>query len=57
MPEKECAGKPEVLLELLNGLMADSARREDMSRNLREMAVPDASEHIYQTLVGLMKKG
>ena len=56
LPEKECSGKPEVLLELLTGLMADSIRREDMSRNLREMAVPDASEHIYRTLVELMNR-
>ena len=35
----------------MTGLLSDAPRREAMSRALRDMAVPDAAEQIYQTLV------
>ena len=36
-------------------LLNHPEKREAMAKALREMAIPDASEHIYQTLVGLLK--
>ena len=46
----------EKLYALMTGLLSDAPRREAMSRALRDMAVPDAAEQIYQTLVRLMEK-
>ena len=37
-------------------LLGDGARRETMSRALRDMGVPDAAEQIYKTLTGLLEK-
>ena len=53
LPEGESSG--EKLYELIDSLMKDEKRREDMSRALREMAVPDAAEQIYGVLQDLMK--
>ncbi|MEQ2457374.1 undecaprenyldiphospho-muramoylpentapeptide beta-N-acetylglucosaminyltransferase [Flavonifractor hominis] len=55
LPESESSG--EKLYELIRTLLDDAPRRENMSRALREMAVPDAAEQIYHTLTGLMEKG
>ena len=54
LPEGESSG--EKLYALMTGLLSDAPRREAMSRALRDMAVPDAAEQIYQTLVRLMEK-
>ena len=54
LPEGESSG--ETLYALMTGLLSDAPRREAMSRALRDMAVPDAAEQIYQTLVRLMEK-
>ena len=54
LPEGESSG--EKLYALMTGLLSDTPRREAMSRALRDMAVPDAAEQIYQTLVRLMEK-
>ena len=40
----------------MSGLLNDSGKREQMAAALRKMAVSDASEQIYQTLLGLMKR-
>ena len=37
-------------------LMRERNRREKMSRALTEMAVPDAGEKIYETLMEIVKK-
>ncbi len=55
LPEGESSG--EKLYALMTGLLSDAPRREAMSRALRDMAVPDAAEQIYQTLVRLMENG
>lgn len=54
LPEGESSG--EKLYQLIDELLSDRARREEMSRALREMAVPDAAEQIYQTLLSLVRK-
>ena len=54
LPEGESSG--EKLYALMTGLLSDAPRREALSRALRDMAVPDAAEQIYQTLVRLMEK-
>ena len=36
-------------------LLREKDRREKMIRALKDMAVPDASEKIYETLIGIMK--
>ena len=54
LPEGESSG--EKLYSLMTKLLGDSARRETMSRALRDMGVPDAAEHIYKTLTGLLEK-
>ena len=54
LPEGESSG--EKLYALISELLADAPRREAMSRALRDMAVPDAAEQIYQTLVRLLEK-
>ncbi len=52
LPEGESSG--EKLYALMTGLLSAA---EAMSRALRDMAVPDAAEQIYQTLVRLMENG
>ena len=54
LPEGESSG--EKLYSLITKLLGDSARRETMSRALRDMGVPDAAEQIYKTLTGLLEK-
>ena len=48
--------KNSVLPILAAALLRDPARRDSMIRALNSMAVPDAGEKIYQTLMGLLKK-
>ena len=36
-------------------ILREKDRREKMVRALKDMAVPDASEKIYETLMGIMK--
>ena len=52
LPEGACSG--ESLYQTAAGLLADPDRREEMSRALRAMAVPDAAEQIYGVLTGLL---
>ncbi|MBM6925127.1 undecaprenyldiphospho-muramoylpentapeptide beta-N-acetylglucosaminyltransferase [Pseudoflavonifractor phocaeensis] len=54
LPESQSSG--ETLYALVKELLADPARRENMSRALRQMGSPDAAERIYQTLVALLEK-
>ena len=54
LPESESSG--EKLYSLITKLLGDGARRETMSRALRDMGVPDAAEQIYKTLTGLLEK-
>ena len=54
LPEGESSG--EKLYSLITKLLGDGARRETMSRALRDMGVPDAAEQIYKTLTGLLEK-
>ena len=51
--ERECDGKG--LYTRTEDLLRDVQRRENMIRALNNMAVPDAGEKIYQTLLGLLK--
>ncbi len=50
--ESDCVG--DTLYEQANLLLRERDRREAMSRALSAMAVPDAGEKIYQTLMELM---
>ena len=52
--EKDCPGME--LYDQASALLRDPARRDSMIRALNSMAVPDAGEKIYQTLMGLLKK-
>ena len=52
LPEKDCG---EALYAAVTGLMKDPARRQEMSRKLSAMAIPDANEKIYEVLKGLLK--
>ncbi|MEG2119752.1 MAG: UDP-N-acetylglucosamine--N-acetylmuramyl-(pentapeptide) pyrophosphoryl-undecaprenol N-acetylglucosamine transferase, partial [Pseudoflavonifractor sp.] len=54
LPEGDCT--PEKLYETVQHLLADKERRCAMTRTLRAMAVPDAAEQIYGTLMGLMAR-
>ena len=36
-------------------ILREKDRREKMIQALKNMAVPDASEKIYETLIGIMK--
>lgn len=54
LPETECT--PERLWETASALLGSAEKRGDMSRALRGMAVPDAGEKIYETLLGLIKR-
>ena len=51
--EKDCVG--DTLLESANQLLRDKDQREGMIQALHGMAVPDASQKIYETLMGIMK--
>lgn len=53
LPESECT--PKRLYETAAELLGDKARRSAMSRALTEMAVSDAAENIYGTLMELVK--
>lgn len=53
LPEGECSAQG--LWGAAKELLHDSARRAAMGRALRAMAVPDAAEKIYETLVKLKK--
>lgn len=53
LPEKECSG--EKLYEVISGLLQNPAKRAEMSRNLSQLAIPDANEKIYETLKGLLR--
>jgi len=52
IPESECTG--ETLYKTASTLLADSGKRAEMSRALLGLSVPDAAEHIYQTLLALL---
>ena len=52
--EKDCPNGE--LYDQASALLNDPARRDGMVRALNSMAVPDAGEKIYQTLMGLLKK-
>ena len=54
LPESACSGA--ALYGQIRTLLDDPGRRERMSRSLRDMAVPDAAERIYETLRALMEK-
>ncbi|MBR4099185.1 MAG: undecaprenyldiphospho-muramoylpentapeptide beta-N-acetylglucosaminyltransferase [Clostridium sp.] len=51
--EKDCQG--DALFTAAETLLRDRKRRDEMVRALNSMAVPDAGEKIYQTLLELMK--
>ena len=51
LPEKECSGARSCTTHGPSHAVSTTAeKREAMSRSLRDMAVPDAAEKIYQTL-------
>ena len=54
LPEKESSGQK--LYEITADLLSNKEKRDAMGEALRHMAVPDASEKIYKTLIGLTKK-
>ena len=54
LPERECS--PEILYQTVADLLENQAKRSGMSRALREMAVLDANEKIYNTLMALLKR-
>lgn len=54
LPEGECSA--ERLWAEVKELLQDNAKRATMSRALRGMAVPDAAEKIYETLLKLIKQ-
>lgn len=51
--ESECSGKR--LFELSAQILRDAARREEMSRAMRSLGVPDAAELILQTVLNLTR--
>lgn len=51
--EKECDGQS--LYGLVCALLADGPRRQEMTRALRDMAILDATERIYQTILDVAK--
>ena len=53
LDEKECTGAQ--LYEKTMELLADGSRRAAMSRALKELATPNAAEHIYRELIKLLK--
>ncbi|MDY4182168.1 MAG: undecaprenyldiphospho-muramoylpentapeptide beta-N-acetylglucosaminyltransferase [Pseudoflavonifractor sp.] len=54
LPEKDSSGQK--LYEIASDLLTHKGKRDAMGAALRHMAVPDASEKIYKTLLGLLKK-
>ena len=52
LPEKDCS--PQVLWQAVSDLLESPEKRAAMSRALREMAIPDANEKIYGTLMELL---
>jgi UDP-N-acetylglucosamine--N-acetylmuramyl-(pentapeptide) pyrophosphoryl-undecaprenol N-acetylglucosamine transferase len=50
--EKDSGGQ--VLFDTVSGLISDGARRDAMVRALKAVAVPDAGEAIYRTLMELL---
>ena len=54
LPEAESSG--EKLYHTVKNLLDHPEKREAMSRALREMAVPDAAEQIYKTLIKLLRR-
>ena len=54
LPEKDSSGQK--LYEIASDLLTHKEKRDAMGAALRHMAVPDASEKIYKTLLGLLKK-
>ena len=53
LPESESSGQK--LYELTAEILTDKARRDAMGAALRGMAVADAGEQIYKTLIGLIR--
>ena len=51
--EKDCVG--DTLYTAAESLLRDKPRRDGMVRALNSMAVPDAGEKIYETLMGIVK--
>ena len=51
--EKDCVG--DTLYTAAESLLRDKPRRDGMVRALNSMAVPDAGEKIYQTLLELVR--
>ena len=54
LPEKESSGQK--LYEITADLLTHKEKRDAMGEALRHMAVPDASEQIYKTLLALTRK-
>lgn len=54
LPEKESSGQG--LYEIASDLLTHKEKRDAMSAALRQMAVPDANEQIYKTLLALKQK-
>lgn len=54
LPEKDSSG--EKLYEIASDLLMHKEKRDAMGAALRQMAIPDASEQIYQTLLALAQK-
>ena len=55
LPEKDCSG--EKLYQVASDLLTHKEKRDAMGAALRRMAVPDAGEQIYRTLIQLAHKG
>jgi len=53
LPERECSGQR--LYDEVERLLGSVQDRQEMSRKLSAMAVPDANEKIYETLKGLLR--
>ena len=53
LPEPTCSGA--VLYRTARDLLADPARRRAMSQEMALLGIPDAAEHIYATLIGLIR--
>ena len=54
LPEKESSGQR--LYETASDLLTHQEKRDAMGEALRRMAVPDAGEQIYRTLLELTKQ-
>ena len=53
LPESMCSGG--VLYRTARDLLADPARRREMSQNMALLGIPNAAEHIYAALIGLIR--